>query len=676
MKVCHISTLPPTQCGIADYTAMLMDGLSGTQSSTVEMVLGDDRGATDGFRIRLDRRSDYDRAVDWINDSDIDVVSLQHEFGIYGGPYGAHVLLLVERIDKPVVVTLHTTLATLSREYTDILVALGRQSDALVTLTELSGRNVLSHVPGANVNLIRHGIPDVDFRYPNAVPLRRQFGDDFVFISAGHIAPCKGIDRAVMALGKLREKRSDFRYLIVGKEHPQNAEAVPYRNRILQLINELKLRDHVINVHEFLEQDDFLQYIMSADVGLALYGEPAQNSSGMVPTILGCGRPVIASPFEYVRATTRQVPGLYVTPSNDVDDICQTIEGLIERKDEVRKEMSSIYTATRPWTWDRIARQYQALFECVYLNRTKTLVAKRRAMRSDLDKARRKAEQMRAARDQALWDAGLRALPRRALRRLRCIVKNRLLPMFTIPTEQLAIPNAPLPVAAEPPLIKATPTVPPSAAQSPNDLPNQVRHIIETMSGWCTYDKAMELCGLIEKYDVELIVEVGVFGGRSLLPMAHALEYRGRGFIYGVEPWDNQVAIETPTSLQNDDWWRDTDLKSVKQQFIRYISEHNLAHRVKLLEWSSDDAFAVLSSSRFLAHVDLIHIDGNHSEIQARRDILNAEGLLRPSGILVLDDIIWQGVAKVHDLITSRFDTLHEVRQGQMSYGVYQKYSA
>ena len=97
MKVCHISTLPPTQCGVADYTVMLMDGLSGTQSSTVEMVLGGHHDPGDGCRIRLDHRSDYDRAIDWINDSDIDVVSLQHEFGIYGGPYGAHVQLLVER---------------------------------------------------------------------------------------------------------------------------------------------------------------------------------------------------------------------------------------------------------------------------------------------------------------------------------------------------------------------------------------------------------------------------------------------------------------------------------------------------------------------------------------------------------------------------------------------------
>ncbi len=655
MKVCHISTLPPTQCGIADYTAMLMGSLSGTQSLTVEMVLGGHHDAGDGCRIRLDRRSDYDRAVDWINDSDIDVVSLQHEFGIYGGPYGAHVLLLAERINKPIVATLHTTFATLSREYTDILVGLGRQSDALVTLTELSRRNVLSHAPEAKVNLIRHGIPNVDFRYPNAVPLRRKLGDHFVFISAGHIAPSKGIDRAVMALGKLREKRSDFQYLIVGKEHPQNAEAVPYRKRILQLINELNLRDHVINVHEFLEQDNFLQYIMSADVGLALYGEPAQNSSGMVPTILGCGRPVIASPFEYVRATTKQVPGLYVTPSNDVDDICQTIDGLIERKDELRKEMQSIYAATRPWTWDRIAARYHELFEHVCLDRTEALAAKRQQIRIERDQARGEVSQMRIERDQARRDADPRALPRRALRKLRRIVKTHL-PRFPAVNQSV------------------NPKVSPARATE-GPLPSEVRHIVETVSGWCTYDKAMELCGLIEKYNVELVVEVGVFGGRSLLPMAHALEYRGRGLIYGIEPWDNQVAIATPTSLQNDEWWRDTDLKSAKQELIRYISEHNLAHRVKLIELPSDDAFAVLHSSRFFGLVDLIHIDGNHSEIQARRDILNAEAILRPSGILVLDDIIWQGVAKVRNLITSRFDTLHEVRQDQTSYAVYRKYS-
>ena len=193
------------------------------------------------------------------------------------------------------------------------------------------------------------------------------------------------------------------------------------------------------------------------------------------------------------------------------------------------------------------------------------------------------------------------------------------------------------------------------------------------MIGWCTYDKAMELCGLIEKYDVETIVEVGVFGGRSLLPMAHALEYRGRGLIIGVEAWDNDVAVEFPTNLENDECWRNLDLRPIKQQFIRYISEHNLTHRVKLLELSSDDAFAVLHSSRFFPRLDLIHVDGNHSEIQAKRDVLNAEAILRPSGILVLDDIIWQGVRMARDLITSRFETLYEVEQGKTSYGVYRK---
>ena len=664
---------------------MLIGGLSGIQSSTVEIVHGDHNDAANGCCIRLTHRSDYDRAVDWINDSDIDVVSLQHEFGIYGGPCGAYVLSLVERINKPVVATLHTTFTTLAREHTDILVALGRQSDALVTLTELSSRNVSSYLPESKVKLIRHGIPDVDFCHPSAMPLRQKLGDDFVFLSAGHITPAKGIDRAVMALGKLREKRADFHYLIVGREHPRSAEAVPHRNRVLQLIEELNLGDNVTHVHEFLEQDDLLQHIKSADAGLALYTPPAKSSSGIVPTILGCGRPVITSSFEYAQATSKQIPGIYVVPSDDADDVCQMMEGLIERKDEVRSQMSSIYAATRPWTWRRTAAQYHELFERVRLDRAEALVVKRRAMRADRDKALDEAKraqieaqraraltaQMQVERDQARRDADPRGLPRRALRKLRRAAKSRLRRALAATAAAARGVTA----TEAPTVLRATLAGTSPAVKLPDarELPYQVRHIIETMSGWCTYDKAMELCGLIEKYDVETIVEVGVFGGRSLLPMAHALEYRGRGLIIGVEAWDNDVAVEFPTNLENDECWRNLDLRPIKQQFIRYISEHNLTHRVKLLELSSDDAFAVLHSSRFFPRLDLIHVDGNHSEIQAKRDVLNAEAILRPSGILVLDDIIWQGVRMARDLIASRFETLYEVEQGKTSYGVYRK---
>jgi hypothetical protein len=158
-----------------------------------------------------------------------------------------------------------------------------------------------------------------------------------------------------------------------------------------------------------------------------------------------------------------------------------------------------------------------------------------------------------------------------------------------------------------------------------------------------------------------------------LLPMAHALEHRGRGVIYGIEPWDNQVAIQTPTSSQNDEWWCDVNMKSIKQEFVRYISEHNLAHRVKLIELSSDDAFVVMNSPHFFGHIDLIHIDGSHSEIQAKRDILNWEAMLRPSGILVLDDISWPGVEKALGLIAPRYDTVHNFNNGKESYGVYRK---
>ena len=370
MKICHISTLPPTQCGIAVYTQMLMDNLRGVDSIGFELCYGSSQSQS-AECIRISERSDYDRAVDRINGSDFDVVSLQHEFGIYGGPYGSFVVDLIERIHKPVIVTLHATTEVISKrsKRTEVLIAIARQADALVTLTETSMHQVATLVPEANVVCIRHGVPEVEFRYPDEVALRQKFGADFLLISAGFVGSNKGIDQAIMALAQLRHTRSDFKYIIVGKVHHATADGgKPYTDRIHELIERNNLGDHVIHINEFLEHEDLLTHIMASDLALALYTRAAQSSSGAVPYYLACGRPIVVTPFEYVQATSGQVPGIHIVPHSEPEAVAKAINELMQHN-VLRDEMAQIYEGTRQWTWPKIAEQYCNLFERVAAKR-------------------------------------------------------------------------------------------------------------------------------------------------------------------------------------------------------------------------------------------------------------------------------------------------------------------
>ena len=172
-----------------------------------------------------------------------------------------------------------------------------------------------------------------------------------------------------------------------------------------------------------------------------------------------------------------------------------------------------------------------------------------------------------------------------------------------------------------------------------------VAMLIDGIEGWCTVHKATKLFELAAAADCNLAVEIGIYGGKSLLPVAAAFEAKKRGVIYGIEPWDNAVAVETQTGDQNDKWWSEIDLMAIKRAFLQKILDEKLEAFVKILEVPSDAALSVLSTSRFNGRIDLIHIDGSHSIEQSLFDCACWLRLVRPGGCIVLDDINWPTVS-------------------------------
>ena len=210
---------------------------------------------------------------------------------------------------------------------------------------------------------------------------------------------------------------------------------------------------------------------------------------------------------------------------------------------------------------------------------------------------------------------------------------------------------------------------PPDSAET--DLPGYIRALLPRLEGWCTPRKALWLAELVTSMNGACIGEIGVYGGKSLIPMALAARSRPGAMVYAIEPWSNSVAVGQATSVENDQWWREVDLVKIKHGFISAVMDCGLSGVVKLIELPSDEArsaFQEMRGHRF----DLLHIDGSHAEGQALADVKNWLPLMAPGGILVLDDISWETVTKARDYLRVACDVISEIgEETDVSYGAY-----
>ncbi len=184
---------------------------------------------------------------------------------------------------------------------------------------------------------------------------------------------------------------------------------------------------------------------------------------------------------------------------------------------------------------------------------------------------------------------------------------------------------------------------------SPEGVPEDVFTLIleaeAELAGWCSREKALVIARMILAERPAICVEIGVFGGRSLIPCAAALRHIGAGAIYGIEAWSPNVAIENPTDEINDDWWSKVDFNRIKQEFFRFVAATNLTQYVRVIEAPSNRAAALFD------RIDFLHIDGSHSIVNAAEDVILYALKVPPGGIIVFDDINWQSTAPARALL-------------------------
>jgi len=344
-RVAFLGDYVPRKCGIATFTADLLTAIAAEQTQTecFAVPVNDNEGGYEypdvvRFEIEEQDLSSYQRAADFLNISNVDIVCLQHEFGIFGGPAGSHVLALLRALKMPVVTTLHTLLREPNAEQRQVMQELITRSTRLVVMAE-RGRQMLQEVfqaPAAKIDLIPHGIPDLPFVDPNYY--KDLFGVEgrTVLLTFGLLSPNKGIEQVLHALPRILAEFPDVVYIVLGATHPnelrERGEA--YRLSLERLAKKNKIQKNVIFYNRFVEPEELKEFIGAADIYITPYLNEAQITSGTLAYTFGAGKAVVSTPYWHASELLAEDRGALV-PFGDADAIAKEVTGML--RDDTRR---------------------------------------------------------------------------------------------------------------------------------------------------------------------------------------------------------------------------------------------------------------------------------------------------------------------------------------------------
>ena len=379
LSVAVTGTYVPRMCGIATFTHSLATVFSEIQGETlptgdlVRIVALDEHGADYqyGQEVRFEVRSghigDYEEAAGFVNVSPAHVVSVQHEFGIYGGDAGRHLLAFLNAVRKPVVTTLHTVLEDHEHKpYVETLRDVCDLSSFVVVMVERAKRMLVdAHgVPPGKIRVIPHGVPDVPFLDPGFYKDQFQLEGRKVLLTFGLIGPGKGIETAIEALPAVVEKHPDVAYIVLGATHPEvrRRHGEAYRASLEQAVKALDLTDTVFFYNRYVNLEQLLEFLLASDVYVTPYPAKEQITSGTLAYAAGCGKAIVSTPYWHAEDLLSDGRGMLV-PFEDAAAMAGAVNRLLENevlRNQVRKR---VYQYTRPSVWKEVARAYLQVFQ-------------------------------------------------------------------------------------------------------------------------------------------------------------------------------------------------------------------------------------------------------------------------------------------------------------------------
>jgi glycosyltransferase involved in cell wall biosynthesis len=378
-RIAVIGNYLPRQCGIATFTTDLCAAISaeyGTARLLALPVNDTERGYDYPSRVRWSLAQDdiksYQDAAEFLNFNNIDMVCLQHEYGIFGGKAGSHILHLLRGLNMPVVTTLHTVLREPDPDQLTVMAEIAELSDRLVVMSQLSSQFLqeVFKVPGSKIDMVPHGVPDLPFLDPNFYKDRFGVEGKAVLLTFGLLSPNKGIENVIRALPQILARHKNVMYIVAGATHPHvlRREGDKYRASLQALAKEVGVESQVIFHDRFVSPEEMAEFIGAADIYITPYQTEAQVVSGTLAYALGAGKAIISTPYWHAIELLDDRRGALV-PFQNPDAIgLKTIE-LLDTPAIRHAMRKRAYLFARDMVWKKVAQGYMESFARVRSDR-------------------------------------------------------------------------------------------------------------------------------------------------------------------------------------------------------------------------------------------------------------------------------------------------------------------
>ena len=372
-KAAILGDYPPRQCGIATFTRDLREALNSNRPEwDCPVVTVTDPGNNYQyppevrFEIPEPDAAGYERAADFLNLSHADVLCVQHEFGIFGGPAGGYIANLLRRARMPVVTTLHTVLADPTAEQRRAFADLIDCSGKLVVMTNHGAEMLrdIHGVPSDKISVIPHGIPDIPFADPNFYKDHFGVAGRPVLLTFGLLSPGKGIEYALRALPEIVQAHPDVVYIILGASHPNQVrrDGENHRRGLEQLARDLGVERNVMFVNRYVENAELCEFIGAADIYLTPYLNESQITSGTLAYCFGAGKAVVSTPYWHAAELLSEDRGVLV-PFRDAKAIASGVLELFSNEARRHAMRKQAYLMGRGMVWSEVAAEYARVFE-------------------------------------------------------------------------------------------------------------------------------------------------------------------------------------------------------------------------------------------------------------------------------------------------------------------------